>query len=763
MLLLLALIVGSVNGAWAADGDPSWSYTVVTGDASKLNTTAKTFTIDEDHVWSYEGTTVAAGSPTVSTGTASKTFGLKFGASGSNYFSPVVLSTNAFDEKAVTKVRLHLKHNGGKVGTLTVKQGAITIGTSTTSSTSDWIDVACSETNKGVGGTLTVKYEVAQALYINKIEVWYEDISITKHTLSSLVTPSGVGTVTLGATEVGEGLTTTITATATDGNYRFKNWSVSGTEASVESATENPTTFTMGTDNATVTANFEIIPTHTLNYEVSPVGTGSVTLSATSVKEAATATATVAANAGYKFTGWSITGSGASLSSTSDNPTTVTMGTEDATLTANFVAVTTYPVHWSVNGNIIKTDNVEENTAITFDEPAIGVPTGYSFCGWVEEANRISGTTNTDPKSNYVTSANATAERTYYAVMAIGNTTSGTATLTASHTVAATSYDDHSYTDDQGNEWTAYNNEQCASGGADARYGLNGTGKFFKSPVFPGYVTSIKMKGYNGSSSENRYFNINTTEEDAEGDLGTILVVASEKLSNELTATLTGVQFNQFYLYAPKALSFSYITVAYEATTYKNYCTTIPDESVTVTSAGLATYVSDYDLDYTGKSISAYIAKEEGGKIKMTQVYKVPAGTGVLLRAVGGATVDIPVTTEATDDVTGNLFKRGSDEAVANGSNPYNYILNNIGGTVGFYRANMQTVAKNRAYLQTTIDAPATGRLSIFFDDEAGEATGIIEVKDVKAADAIFNLNGVRVKNMTKGLYIVNGKKVIVK
>lgn len=189
----------------------------------------------------------------------------------------------------------------------------------------------------------------------------------------------------------------------------------------------------------------------------------------------------------------------------------------------------------------------------------------------------------------------------------------------------------------------------------------------------------------------------------------------------------------------------------------------VTKESVTITSDGLATYVSDFDLDYTGKSISAYIAKEEAGKIKMYQVNKVPAGTGVLLKADGGATVDIPVTTEATDDVTGNLFKRGNDKAVANGSNPYNYILNNIGGTVGFYRANMQTVAKNRAYLQTTIDAPATGRLSIFFDDEAGEATGIIEVKDVKAADAIFNLNGVRVKNMTKGLYIVNGKKVIVK
>ena len=192
-------------------------------------------------------------------------------------------------------------------------------------------------------------------------------------------------------------------------------------------------------------------------------------------------------------------------------------------------------------------------------------------------------------------------------------------------------------------------------------------------------------------------------------------------------------------------------------------------EPIAVTSAGLATYVSDDALDYTGKSISAYIAKEEGGKIKMTQVYKVPAGTGVLLKADGAAKVNIPITTEITtddtDNVKDNLFKRGEGKTVESGSGSglYNYILNNINNTVGFYRANKQTVARNRAYLQTSINASAEGRLSIFFDDEAGEATGISEVKDVKAADAIFNLNGVRVKNMTKGLYIVNGKKVIVK
>ena len=172
-LLLFALVAGSTS-LWAVD-DPDWSYAVVEGDGSKLDTEKKTFTVDASHVWSYEGTTVASGSPVVTVG-KSTNYAMKFGNSGSVYFSPVILSTSAFSDKAVTKVRLYLKHNGKKSGSLTVKQGSITVGTATTSNTSDWISVTCSESKKGTGGTLQITYEVAQALYVNKIEVWYEDL-----------------------------------------------------------------------------------------------------------------------------------------------------------------------------------------------------------------------------------------------------------------------------------------------------------------------------------------------------------------------------------------------------------------------------------------------------------------------------------------------------------------------------------------------------------------------------------------------------------
>ena len=189
--------------------------------------------------------------------------------------------------------------------------------------------------------------------------------------------------------------------------------------------------------------------------------------------------------------------------------------------------------------------------------------------------------------------------------------------------------------------------------------------------------------------------------------------------------------------------------------------TKVADEAVEVTDAGFATYVSDNDLNYTGISgLTAYKATVEGNTIKFSSVTTVPAGEGVLLKAAEGS-YNIPVTAGVAswaDDY--NAFIRGTGEAVpsVDGGN-YNYILNNKNGVIGFYRAAGQTVATNRAYLQTTTNA---ARLNISFDDD-DQTTGIARVEETVANDAVYTLSGVRVAKPTKGLYIMNGKKVVVK
>ena len=202
---------------------------------------------------------------------------------------------------------------------------------------------------------------------------------------------------------------------------------------------------------------------------------------------------------------------------------------------------------------------------------------------------------------------------------------------------------------------------------------------------------------------------------------------------------------------------------------YKYVAGETPDNiDIYVSEAGLATYASNFDLDYsTNDNLKAYIAVEDGGEIKYEEVETVPAGTGVLLRALDTAGKNYSVgTTTATDDdkaaVADNKFVRGNDEKVASGTGPYNYILNVVNNQIGFYRAAEKTVAKNRAYLSTSIGA-ASARIDIFFDDDTNGIKKIENAASNKENGTFFNLAGQRVAQPSKGLYIVNGRKVIVK
>ena len=179
--------------------------------------------------------------------------------------------------------------------------------------------------------------------------------------------------------------------------------------------------------------------------------------------------------------------------------------------------------------------------------------------------------------------------------------------------------------------------------------------------------------------------------------------------------------------------------------------------AVEVSSAKYATLVSGCNLDFTAATkIKAYTAKVDGDKVKLTQINKVAAGTPVVL--YGEGTEEIPFFTGAADAATDNELKAGYDGHVATGENPVNYILNSKADIVGFYKAAGQFVARNRAYLP--VAAASEGRLTIVFDD----ATGINAVNgEGFMVNGYYNLNGQRISQPTKGLYIQKGKKLMVK
>ena len=194
--------------------------------------------------------------------------------------------------------------------------------------------------------------------------------------------------------------------------------------------------------------------------------------------------------------------------------------------------------------------------------------------------------------------------------------------------------------------------------------------------------------------------------------------------------------------------------------------------SVEVTSAGMATYVNnDFDLDFSATGIEAYKVKvSTKGVATLTKVDNVPAGTPVLLVKDGGDTEDIPVMTGAAavsdNDLVAGTATTATDGVATTDGDYTNMILNNIGGKVGFYFAAGQTVATNRAYLHIAKslapDAKDDSRMDFVFAGE--ETTGIKSVQGSGlTVNGFYDLQGRRVAQPQKGLYIMNGKKVVIK
>lgn len=139
--------------------------------------------------------------------------------------------------------------------------------------------------------------------------------------------------------------------------------------------------------------------------------------------------------------------------------------------------------------------------------------------------------------------------------------------------------------------------------------------------------------------------------------------------------------------------------------------------------------------------------------------FQVPATTRIFKAWLSGTTLAL---TELTTD-SGNDFSHNALEGVSypggKAGDGSTYVLNKKAGTgVGFYKlADGKKVGVGKAYLTTSASAPEF----LAFDETTNiKTTNFTDCTDSKEW---YNLNGQRVANPTKGLYIVNGKKVIIK
>ena len=171
----------------------------------------------------------------------------------------------------------------------------------------------------------------------------------------------------------------------------------------------------------------------------------------------------------------------------------------------------------------------------------------------------------------------------------------------------------------------------------------------------------------------------------------------------------------------------------------------------------------DYFHAYTVKSIS------ETGIIHLKEVNDViPANTAVIIFGNEG-TYKMMQNTKEMPAINDNLLC-GVAEATSvsslkaqHGTDIYVLSLGKD-SYINFRKAggSVKTIPANRAYLPYST-ASGAKELTIVFDEEDGEATGIENAAMEKAErTGVFNLSGQRVANPQHGIYIVNGKKVFI-
>jgi hypothetical protein len=178
--------------------------------------------------------------------------------------------------------------------------------------------------------------------------------------------------------------------------------------------------------------------------------------------------------------------------------------------------------------------------------------------------------------------------------------------------------------------------------------------------------------------------------------------------------------------------------------------------TVTVSAAGYATFGYHLALDLT--DIEAYTATVSGSKVALHCIKgkKIPANTGIILKGSGDVT--IPLTFDSTDEVGDNALLVSDGTVAADLSTIY--VLANGTNGVGFYLLKNGYVHKGKAYLR--VPASDSVRQFIGFGDNATTGISQIENGELNTEDAVFNLSGQRVAQPTKGLYVVNGKKVVI-
>lgn len=177
------------------------------------------------------------------------------------------------------------------------------------------------------------------------------------------------------------------------------------------------------------------------------------------------------------------------------------------------------------------------------------------------------------------------------------------------------------------------------------------------------------------------------------------------------------------------------------------------------------TFTSAYNLDFSGvKGLTAYTAKYDKANdaVALTQVKRVKAHTGLILKGEAGNTYTLPIlaSNEAKLDAVDNQLI-GCVDALWSTGRDKDYFLYN-GEFVKSKNDGWVLPGKSYLYIDGGRNNVSASQLRVYVDNTATAIDGITNNPVVKD-DAYYNLQGVKVQRPQHGVFIHNGKKVVLK
>jgi len=288
----------------------------------------------------------------------------------------------------------------------------------------------------------------------------------------------------------------------------------------------------------------------------------------------------------------------------------------------------------------------------------------------------------------------------------------------------------------------------------------NGTIKFVAD--VPGTIT-VDFSDTGKGDGEKRFLQV-------EGKLTEYYTQRSEsssdrKVSGAIPVSPGVVSINAWGEESEKEVAVQIFKITFTPTTMPDYV------DVAIGDAGYATFCYAKPVDFTiaGESIKVYSAKvsDDNTAVVLKEVAskQVPANTAVVLESASGAVNTQGQIISAAEEISDNalLVSDGTVKGDCTDDDGFKgkiFVLNKVGDEVGFYGlAKGKTLAKGKGYLK--VESAGARMLAFSFD---GEATGIDSVtREALQNGKMYNLQGQEVRQATKGIFVVNGKKVIIK